>query len=731
MILPVNQQGLYQNGNSIFDDVHVLGTLHCDFQIGAGIVTATTFIGDGSQLTGIDASTIKDANGNTQIQGTLTGATHSGRAVFNELEVGGKLYDGDGDFGTSGQVLASDGTNTNWVNTGDLTAGAASEVGVTATNANAGHFITFVDSSSGNENIKVDSDLSYNPSTNTLSSLNIAGAVITGNLTLNGELRDGSGSFGTSGQVLSSDGTDTAWVNTGDLTAGAASEVGVTATNANATHFISFVDSSSGNENIKVDTNLTYNPSSNTLIANIFSGTATQASNLNNHDTDGLSEGSSNLYFTDARARSSISVSGDLSYNSGTGVISYNDSAAGVPSQITVADESSDTSCFLLYATAATGNLQPKTGSNLVFNSSNGVLTATNFSGGGSNITNIDAANIATGTINAARIPNLAASKITSGTLGADRIPNLAASKITSGTLGADRIPNLAASKITSGTLGTARIPNLNASKINAGTLSDARLPSSISSDITGNAATASILAIARTIAGASFNGSSDVNINYNNLTNLPTIPTNTNQLTNGSGFITAAMTGNSRITVRTSGSGTHTTQSFCRTVVAVMVGGGGGGGSARYFDDDDDGTSQGRGGSGGSGGVKFHTQNTSGSTNISFSVGGGGGVNVSGSCDDNAASGGSGGTTSFGGSSAGGGGGGQGTNFGSGSGGSGGSGDLPGAAGGTATSTPAPFWGKFGTGGKGGIGQAGNDSGCSVGQQSGQGGAIIILELG
>ena len=513
MILPVNQQGLYQNGNSIFDDVHVLGTLHCDFQIGAGIVTATTFIGDGSQLTGIDASTIKDANGNIQIQGTLTGATHSGRAVFNELEVGGKLYDGDGDFGTSGQVLASDGTNTNWVNTGDLTAGAAAEVGVTATNANA-------------------------------------------------------------------------------------------------THFITFVDSSSGNENIKVDTNLTYNPSSNTLIADIFSGTATQSSNLNNHDTDGLSEGSSNLYFTDARARSSISVSGDLSYNSGTGVISYTDSAASVPSLITVADESSDTSCFLLYATAATGNLQPKTGSNLVFNSSNGVLTATNFSGGGSNITNIDAANIATGTINAARIPNLAASKITSGTLGTARTPNLDASKITSGTL------------------GTGRIPNLNASKINDGTLSDARLPSSISSDITGNAATATILAAARTIAGASFNGSSDIDINFNNLTNKPTIPTNTNQLTNGSGFITSAMIGNSRITVYTSGSGTFTTQSFCRVVVAVMVGGGGGGGSARFFTDDDDGTSIGRGGSGGSGGVKFHRQDVSGVTNISYNVGGGGATN-------------------------------------------------------------------------------------------------------
>ena len=57
----------------------------------------------------------------------------------------------------------------------------------------------------------------------------------------------------------------------------------------------------------------------------------------------------------------------------------------------------------------------------------------------------------------ASDIPNLAASQITSGTLGADRIPSLAASKITSGTFGADRIPSLAASKIGSGTLPVAR----------------------------------------------------------------------------------------------------------------------------------------------------------------------------------------------------------------------------------------------------------------------------------
>src|SRR5210317_1987578 len=53
-----------------------------------------------------------------------------------------------------------------------------------------------------------------------------------------------------------------------------------------------------------------------------------QGVSLTNSDTDGLSEGSSNLYFTDTRARSAISVTdnggdGSLSYNSSNGVITY------------------------------------------------------------------------------------------------------------------------------------------------------------------------------------------------------------------------------------------------------------------------------------------------------------------------------------------------------------------------------------------------------------------------
>jgi hypothetical protein len=62
---------------------------------------------------------------------------------------------------------------------------------------------------------------------------------------------------------------------------------------------------------------LTYDDVANTLTI------AATEDNLSNNDTDDLAEGSANLYFTDARARAAISVSGDLSYNSTTGVISF------------------------------------------------------------------------------------------------------------------------------------------------------------------------------------------------------------------------------------------------------------------------------------------------------------------------------------------------------------------------------------------------------------------------
>ena len=80
---------------------------------------------------------------------------------------------------------------------------------------------------------------------------------------------------------------------------------------------------------------------------------------------------------------------------------------AAIATTVTCADESSDTSCFVGYVTAATGDLGVKTGSNLTFNSSNGTLGATEFSGGGVGITGLNGTQVTSGTVAAARVATL------------------------------------------------------------------------------------------------------------------------------------------------------------------------------------------------------------------------------------------------------------------------------------------------------------------------------------
>ena len=79
---------------------------------------------------------------------------------------------------------------------------------------------------------------------------------------------------------------------------------------------------------------------------------------------------------TGATSITSTAFVGDI-----TGDVTGNSDTATTSTNVTVADESSDTTCFPLFATAATGNLPPKSGSNLTFNSSSGLLTATSLAG--------------------------------------------------------------------------------------------------------------------------------------------------------------------------------------------------------------------------------------------------------------------------------------------------------------------------------------------------------------
>ena len=54
-------------------------------------------------------------------------------------------------------------------------------------------------------------------------------------------------------------------------------KINIQTSSTNSNHYITFVDATSGDEDILVDTNLLYNPSSNILTGGTFSGTATQA----------------------------------------------------------------------------------------------------------------------------------------------------------------------------------------------------------------------------------------------------------------------------------------------------------------------------------------------------------------------------------------------------------------------------------------------------------------------
>jgi microcystin-dependent protein len=271
---PDSDINLGDSPDSSFENLYITGKLNYEFNNDeitvqklnvTGISSFTsdvTFTGD---IT-LDEITARNAN--------VTGVATVGTSLY----LNGKLFDGDGDFGTAGQLLSSDGTDLNWIDASTTSVANANNVGTNSNSTNADQFITFVGASSGNNPIRVNSNIKYNPSTNTLSAINIAGSStavnlnVTGDLTVGGEFKDGDGNFGTSGQVLSSDGTDTAWINAGSLTAGAAAEVGVSAATVNADHFVTMVDTASGNENIRVDSDLKYNPVTNTLTATNFAG---------------------------------------------------------------------------------------------------------------------------------------------------------------------------------------------------------------------------------------------------------------------------------------------------------------------------------------------------------------------------------------------------------------------------------------------------------------------------
>ena len=56
--------------------------------VSSGVVTATAFHGDGSNLTGVDSTALKDPDGNVKVQAQASGAVHTGISTFDTINVG-------------------------------------------------------------------------------------------------------------------------------------------------------------------------------------------------------------------------------------------------------------------------------------------------------------------------------------------------------------------------------------------------------------------------------------------------------------------------------------------------------------------------------------------------------------------------------------------------------------------------------------------------------------------
>ena len=342
----ISQQAVYQGGNSVFDKIHILDELVYDFTRSGSIslaelnvVGVATINGDiviGGSLT---SSSDLSLSGNTTIGQNLTVSGDLGvvgLTTVGNIKLYGSFTDASGDTGSSGQILASTGSGTNWIDANTTSVLNATNVGVNANSTNASQFISFFGASSGNNPNRVDADFTYNPSTNTMSGINYSGTStftntkVTGIATaaileVEGQLRDGDGNFGSAGQVLTSDGTDTKWDASSNLPAGSSAQVAITDVSSGTPRLL-LATGSGTQKDVLSNSSLTYNTSSQVIGGKI--------SSISNHDTDDLSEGSSNLYHTTARVRAAVSATGDLSYNSSNGQFSVSVPSAFVSGMI-------------------------------------------------------------------------------------------------------------------------------------------------------------------------------------------------------------------------------------------------------------------------------------------------------------------------------------------------------------------------------------------------------------
>ena len=383
----------------------------------------------GSTSTTVRSTTLDlDVTRNVEVAGitTFTGAIDANGALDVDGQTDLDVLNVSDVSTFTGAITANGGV------VGDVTGaltGAATQITLADESSDTTCFPVFATAATGDLAPKTGDNLTFNSSSGALTATSFVGA-LTGNVTGDASGSSGSctGNAATATALASArniggvsfDGTgniDLPGVNSAGNqdtsgTAALATSVTVTANNStDETVYPVFVDGATGTQGAETDTGLSYNPSSGALTATTFSGalsgavTGNVTGNISGNQsggtvsatsaaiadltsgrvvlagTSGELEDNGNLTFDGSTLNvtgavtASGTITGDL-----TGDVTGNvvGNVTGAASKITVADESSDTTCFPVFVTAATGNRSPSTGSNLTFNSNDGTLGATN-----------------------------------------------------------------------------------------------------------------------------------------------------------------------------------------------------------------------------------------------------------------------------------------------------------------------------------------------------------------
>ena len=235
-----NVTGDTLNMSGIATAISFKGSLHS-----SGISTAIILKSDNVDATGIITAAggfVGNINGDVtgKVTGDLYSVGFSTASIFDAVRiVVSDQIDCDG-IKSTGIITATsfDGAF----------AGAASSITVSTESTDTTNYVVFVNDVNGDYEAKVNTALRYDAQNSTLHATEFSGSGLS--------LTDIPGS-----------------AITGALNA---TTITLTATNTtNASHFITFTDSATGDEVIRTDTSLTYNPSSNTLTAATFAGDAT------------------------------------------------------------------------------------------------------------------------------------------------------------------------------------------------------------------------------------------------------------------------------------------------------------------------------------------------------------------------------------------------------------------------------------------------------------------------